>query len=371
MSEAAARRPDWINISFLMLTPLIGVGGTAYYTWRVGLEPWMPLLLVGMYLAVGLSICAGYHRLFSHRSYSCSRPVQAVLAFFGAMAAQNSILAWCSGHRAHHRYVDRDWDPYNIRRGFWWAHILWVFYKAPEDAACPDVRDLENNPIVRWQDRWYRPILLLGGFGIPLAIGAAFGHPLGGLLWGGFLRIAVIHHTTFFVNSLAHSLGTPRFDADVSARDNGMVALLTLGEGYHSFHHRFPSDFRNGVRWYHWDPAKWFIRGLAAVGLASNPRRTPAHAIARAWMQAEARRIEGELPRVAPDRGVEIRRLLDRAKTALEHSVTLWKRHIEEREKGVAAAWRLTRRRSNLRLRQARRRFRDATRRWDAIRQAA
>ena len=275
---------DWITIAFLALTPLVGVLGTAAWTWFHGFHLWMPLLFLGMYLAVGLSITAGYHRFFSHKSYEASRPVQLFFAFFGAMAAQNSILWWSSSHRNHHKYVDRDWDPYNIRRGFWWAHIAWIFYRHDAPDAQSNAADLLRNPIVLWQDRWYRALLIAAGFGLPTAIGAAFGDPLGGLLWGGFLRLAVIHHTTFFVNSLAHYVGQPTYNPEVSARDNWMVALLTLGEGYHSFHHRFPADFRNGVRWFHWDPAKWFIASLKMTGLASRLRATP-------WPQIEAARL--------------------------------------------------------------------------------
>jgi stearoyl-CoA desaturase (delta-9 desaturase) len=280
-------KKDWINILFLTTTPVLAIVGTAVYTWRWGFALWMPLLFLSMYALVGMSICAGYHRFFSHKSYEASPVVQAFFAFFGAMAAQNSILWWSSGHRIHHRYVDQDWDPYNIRRGFWWAHILWVFYRNPAKPSFDNVVDLQKNPIVRWQNRWHKVILILGGFGLPTLVGALFGHPVAGLLWGGFLRVAVIHHTTFFVNSLAHKVGSRRYNPDVSARDSWLVALVSLGEGYHSFHHRFPADFRNGIRWYHWDPAKWFIRGLRAVGLASALRLTPAPAVERARRLAE------------------------------------------------------------------------------------
>jgi stearoyl-CoA desaturase (delta-9 desaturase) len=289
----AAAKPggdkDWITIAFLSLTPLLGVAGTAAWTWVHGFHLWMPLLFVGMYLLVGLSITAGYHRFFSHKSYEASRPVQLFFAVFGAMAAQNSILWWSSSHRMHHKYVDRDWDPYNIRRGFWWAHIAWIFYRHEPPDVQSNATDLLKNPIVLWQDRWYRALLIVAGFGLPTAVGAAFGDPLAGLLWGGFLRLAVIHHTTFFVNSLAHYVGTPRYNAEVSARDNWMVALLTLGEGYHSFHHRFPADFRNGIRWFDWDPAKWFIRSFQLTGLASRLRATPRPQSDAARLQASAR----------------------------------------------------------------------------------
>jgi stearoyl-CoA desaturase (delta-9 desaturase) len=289
IDAATAGGIDYWTMSFLLFTPVVGIVGTAAYTIAYGFRMWMPLLFLGMYAAVGLSICAGYHRFFSHKSYEASRPLQIFYAVFGAMAAQNSILWWSASHRVHHQYVDRDWDPYNIQRGFWWAHIVWIFYRhAPADAQV-NAPDLLKNPVVMWQNRWYHAILVVGGFGLPAGIGALFGDPVGGLLWGGFLRLAVIHHTTFFVNSLAHYTGKPTYNSEVSARDNWAVALLTLGEGYHSFHHRFPADFRNGIRWYHWDPAKWFIATMRLTGLATSLRATPAAMIEQARVQAEMR----------------------------------------------------------------------------------
>ena len=176
-SSPSTPRPgiDYGLMSFLMLTPVIGIGGTALYTWLRGFELWMPLLALGMYLSVGLSICAGYHRFFSHKSYEASRPVQLFYAVFGAMAAQNSILWWSSAHRTHHQYVDRDWDPYSIKRGFWWAHILWIFHKHDAPDVEGNASDLLANPIVRWQDRWYKVLVIAVGFGLPTLIGALFG----------------------------------------------------------------------------------------------------------------------------------------------------------------------------------------------------
>ena len=143
------------------------------------------LLTLGMYLAVGMSICAGYHRFFSHKSYEAHPAVQTFYAIFGAMAAQNSILWWSSSHRVHHSYVDKDWDPYNIKRGFWWAHILWIFYKNPQrDDSFDNAKDLLQNKVVMWQHRWHKVILIVGGFGLPTLIGAAFGLLAYQSLWG-------------------------------------------------------------------------------------------------------------------------------------------------------------------------------------------
>ena len=362
--DARARDIDVLTMSFLILTPVIGVAGTAIYTALHGFHLWMPLLAIAMYIAVGLSICAGYHRFFSHRSYEASVGVQLFYAVFGAMAAQNSILWWSSSHRIHHQFVDRDWDPYSIRRGFWWAHILWIFHHHDAPDAASNAADLLRNPIVQWQDRWYRFLLIAGGFGLPTLVGAMFGDPLGGLLWGGFLRLVVVHHTTFFVNSLAHYVGRPTYNAEVSARDNWGVALLTLGEGYHSFHHRFPADFRNGIRWFHWDPAKWFIATLGAMGLASDLRSAAPPQVEQARLDAELRRIE---PRLIAAHGAladHVRRRISEAKAHLDAAFVLWRQQVEERARNASSAWRNTRR-------QARRHVREAQRCWRYARAAS
>ena len=357
MNQAAATQDpekaggiDYFVMSFLIFTPIIGIAGTALYTYIYGFELWMALLALGMYVAVGMSICAGYHRFFSHKSYEASKPVQYFFAIFGAMAAQNSALLWSSSHRIHHQYVDRDWDPYNIKRGFWWAHILWVFYKHDRPDVEANAQDLLKNPVVMWQHRWYKLIL----------IGAYFGDAIAGLLWGGFLRIAVIHHTTFFVNSLAHYVGKPTYNAEVSARDNWGVALLTLGEGYHSFHHRFPVDFRNGIRWYHWDPAKWFIATLRAVGLASDLRAATPPQIERARMDAEIRAIEPHLATAPSDLADHVRRLIADARSHLDSAFTLWRQHVEEQSRNASSKWRETRKSARRHVREARRRWRSA-----------
>lgn len=348
-------------MSFLMLTPVIGIVGTAVYTYMHGFALWMPLLTLGLYAAVGISICAGYHRFFSHKSYEAHPIVQAFFAFFGAMAAENSILEWSSQHRTHHKHADKDWDPYNIKRGFWWAHFLWIFYKNDEkDATYENAPDLKANRIVMWQHRWNKVLLIAGGFGIPTLIGAAFGDPIAGLLWGGFTRIVVIHHTTFFVNSLAHYLGKPVFNAEASARDNWLVALATLGEGYHSFHHRFPADFRNGILWYQWDPAKWFIASLKSVGLASDLLTTPLPQIEQARMRAALRVVEPKMATATGTLAEEARRRLRVAADQLERAIALWRRAIEERAQGIN--WRHTKKASARHVRRSRRHWQRAVR---------
>ena len=328
------RPKDWFRIAFFVLTPVIGIVGTGAYAWAHGVSWWQPALFLLFYALVGVSVTAGYHRLYAHRSYEAHPLVQAFYLFFGAMALQNSILVWASDHRTHHRHVDHDWDPYNIRRGGWWAHILWIFYKNAPGRTFDDVPDLQKNALVRLQNRFATTIGIVAGLGLPTLIGAAFGDPLGGLLWGGFLRIVVIHHTTFFVNSIAHLYGSRPYTEENSARDNGWVALVTNGEGYHNFHHRFPTDFRNGLRWYQWDPSKWWIRALHGVGLAKRLRRTPPLVIERSRLQTAMNRVE-RLPEPSPLR-LAIRERLDAAHQALERAAAIWTELHRKGRKGAA-----------------------------------
>jgi stearoyl-CoA desaturase (delta-9 desaturase) len=273
------RERDWTNILFLLVTPVIGLGGTALYASLHGVAWWEPLLFLTLYLAVGLAVGSGYHRCFAHRAFECHRGVETAFLVLGALAMEYSALRWVRDHRAHHRFLDTDLDPHNIGRGAAWAHLLWLFHKGPADDGFENVPDLRANPRVLWQHRWFLPLSLGLGLGIPTLVGALLGRPLGGLLWGGFLRIVLVHQATFSVNSLAHLWGSRPYSLAHSARDNAFVAFFTLGEGYHNFHHTFPSDYRYGVRWYQWDPNKWLIRALEAAGLAWNLRATPSSAI--------------------------------------------------------------------------------------------
>jgi stearoyl-CoA desaturase (delta-9 desaturase) len=281
-------RRSWVNILFLSLTPVIGVLGTAAYAIAFGVRWWEPALFVALFGLVSFSVTAGYHRCFAHKAYVCHPAVQAFYLFFGAMALQNSALKWSSDHRDHHRYVDRDWDPYNIQRGGLWAHFLWLFYTEPLERTYDNVPDLQANRLVRWQFRFNGAIGLIAGLGVPTLIGACFGRPVGGLLWGGFLRIVLIHHTTFLVNSVAHLYGTRPYTEASSARDNALLSFVTNGEGYHNFHHRFPSDFRNGVRWYQWDPTKWLIQIFEFAGLAGHLVKTPESIIEKTRLRIRA-----------------------------------------------------------------------------------
>jgi stearoyl-CoA desaturase (delta-9 desaturase) len=317
-------KKNWLNILFLSLTPIIGVFGTAAYALAYGVRWWEPVLFLVLFSLVSFSVTAGYHRCFAHKSYVSRPALQSWYLFLGAMALQNSALKWSSDHRDHHRYVDKDWDPYSIKRGGLWAHMLWLFYAEPEERSYENVPDLQNNPRVKWQYRWNNWIGIVAGLGIPTLVGAFFGRPLGGLLWGGFLRIVVIHHTTFMVNSVAHLYGSRPYTEENSARDNGLLAFITNGEGYHNFHHKFPSDFRNGVRWYQWDPTKWLIAALHFVGLAEDLRKTPKAVIETSRLRMSLSKAEARLAHAPVGIAEEIRVHMERARRALDSAVEAW-----------------------------------------------
>jgi stearoyl-CoA desaturase (delta-9 desaturase) len=224
----------------------------------------------------------------------------------------------------HHRYVDTDKDPYNAGQGFWFSHIGWIFYESPADRDFTIVGDLLRDRWVRWQHRYHVLIGFGLGFGLPLIVGFAIGRPIGALLWGGLIRVVFVHHMTFFINSLAHMTGTQPYSKTDTSRDSWWLAFLTHGEGYHNFHHRFPSDYRNGIYWYQWDPTKWVIAGLHMTGMTYKLHRVPAHLILKARMEIEASNAERHLERLPQDVVVSVRERMELAKNSFEHALTEW-----------------------------------------------
>ena len=280
------RRRDWTNILFIVSAHAMALVALVYLI-AVRCQ-WQTVLLGVLWFGFcGLSITGGYHRLFSHRAYKTGRALRLFYLLFGAAAVQNSALKWCSDHRRHHSHTDGDEDPYNIHRGFLWAHIGWILY-TETNRGLAGVRDLEADPLVRFQDRFYVPLAILVGVALPALLGLTWGDPLGAVLVAGFLRLVVQWHATFSVNSVAHMFGRRPFSLKTSARDSFLTAFITLGEGYHNFHHKFQVDYRNGIRWYHPDPTKWFVWTLSKLGLTWDLRRTPKQAILGAVRAVQA-----------------------------------------------------------------------------------
>lgn len=296
-SQPVSAPRNWITTILFSVTFLITLTAVPYWGFTQGYDLSQFIMFMAFWLFCGMSITTGYHRLWSHKAFEAHPVVRAFLAFWGAAALQNSILVWSSGHRRHHRYVDdNDRDPYSINRGFWFAHIGWMLREYPSGAEdFSNAKDLQKDPIVMFQHNHYIAITLVANVGLPFLLGLIHGDLIGTLLLVGFARIVVSHHTTFFINSLAHMWGKQPYTNTNTAKDNGFLALFTYGEGYHNFHHYFQTDYRNGVRWYQWDPTKWTIAVLSWVGLASNLKRVPDFKIQEALVQMQFEHAKEQL----------------------------------------------------------------------------
>jgi stearoyl-CoA desaturase (delta-9 desaturase) len=256
-----------VNVIFLSAMPILGVIGA---TWWVATEQfnWATIIFTFIYLNLaGISITAGYHRLFSHRSYDAAKPVEWTFIALGSACFEGSVVDWSTDHRVHHRYQDKAQDPYAIYKGFWFAHIGWLYTKnwRADGSAVPD---LWKNPVIRSQHHYFVLWSVAMGFIVPMLVCSLWSDFWGGLLVGGFLRVGLNQQFTFLINSLCHFAGTKPFSDKITARDNWLTAIFTYGEGYHNFHHAFPGDYRNGIRWFDMDITKWLIYALSKVGLA-------------------------------------------------------------------------------------------------------
>lgn len=239
------------------------------------------LVALFFYVFNGLvGITVGYHRLFSHRSYKGSVAWQWLCAFAGAGAFEGSAKWWGRNHRIHHRYVDTDKDPYNAQRGFWFSHCGWMIMKQDYDLLGKvDVSDYKYDSVIQTQHRHFFKIAMASGVILPTLIcGLGWGDWLGGYFYAALAKIVFVHHCTFFINSLAHTSffgATQNYSDRHTSHDSVVCALATFGEGYHNYHHEFANDYRNGIRWYHFDPTKWTIRLASFLGLATDLVRIP------------------------------------------------------------------------------------------------
>lgn len=263
---------DWGIIAFIVGYHLALLIGLPFYFMHYS-PSWGVYAATGALVYIsGMAVTAGYHRYYSHSTYKTRRPVEAVLLFFATMATQGSALKWAHDHRRHHAFVDTDRDPYSIKKGFWYAHILWMFHKSePIDRKI--VAELCRNPLVMFQHRHYALLMIVTNLIAVGIMGWVFNDLLTSFvfIWG--VRLFLLHHFTWFINSLAHTWGAKPFGQEHSAVDCYAMSLVTFGEGYHNYHHTFANDYRNGIRWYHFDPTKWLIWLLSKCGLASGLRR--------------------------------------------------------------------------------------------------
>ena len=277
-------RRIWVNTLLFSVTFLAAVTLVPWYGFTHGFDGFEWGMAGLVLLFNGTAITAGYHRLWSHKAYQAHWAMRLWFALWGAMSIQNSIMYWASGHRRHHAFVDDyDKDPYSAKRGFWFSHIGWMLREYDDRAGdFSNIKDLQRDPIVLWQHKYYAPLVLLMNIGVPALIGFLHGDIVASLLLVGVLRLVLSHHFTFFINSLAHIWGRRPYTDKNTARDNGLLALLTWGEGYHNYHHIFQYDYRNGIRWWQFDPTKWLIYGGSKIGLTKGLKRVSEYRIEKA-----------------------------------------------------------------------------------------
>jgi len=278
---------NWGWGSFVILTPLISVYGlfvSPFYLYTC-------ILNAVCCWAFLLGISAGYHRLWAHKAYETNKYVKLLWVLLGGAAFNMSVVDFVKDDRAHHRYTDTtDKDPHNAKKGFWHSHIGWLL--TAREKPNSDVSDILADPVLCFQHRYYAPLAFSVGWGIPILIaGLGWGDWTGGF-YVGVMRTVIAQHITFSINSFAHWGGGSVYSDQLSARENPWLAIITLGEGYHNFHHEFPNDYRNGVNWYAIDFPKWVIASLELFGFAWNVCRTPKHLIEKAKIQTALKLLQ-------------------------------------------------------------------------------
>lgn len=260
--------------------PLLGVIGAAGCVWGWGFSwPELASLLL-MYFATGFGTTVGYHRLFCHRSFETHRAVRCLFSILGAMSVQGSVLKWVAIHRRHHHHSDETGDPHSphhygggmrgVLAGLWHAHVGWMFTADHPDLA-DYVRDLQDDPVARFTSRWFGLWVLIGLL-IPTTVGGywtgTWTGALLGFVWGGLVRVFLVQHVTWSVNSICHVWGSQSYRSHDESRNNLLCGLLALGEGFHNAHHAFPTSARHGLRWWEIDLSYMVIRIMQLVGLA-------------------------------------------------------------------------------------------------------
>jgi stearoyl-CoA desaturase (Delta-9 desaturase) len=228
-------------------------------------------LAAALYAGRMMALSAGYHRYFAHRSYRTSRPFQFVLAFAGGTCTQRGALWWAANHRLHHRHADQPQDIHSpIQHGLFWSHLGWILSKRFEETRHDRIGDFARFPELRWLDRHhFVPSLVLAGTLFATGGWAA-------VVWGSFLSSVVMWHCTFSINSLAHAVGRRRYRTADDSRNNGWLALLTMGEGWHNNHHHHQSSAALGFFWWEVDCTYYLLRALSAIGLVWDLRTPPA-----------------------------------------------------------------------------------------------
>ncbi|TMM05332.1 MAG: acyl-CoA desaturase [Actinobacteria bacterium] len=265
--------------------PLVGLIAAIVLLWNEAIGPLELGLLIGTYVITCLGVTLGYHRMFTHRAFESSRPFRAVIAVLGSMAVEGSVITWVADHRKHHAFTDQDGDPHSPHlsgpgfwggiKGLWHAHVGWLFESVGTADRQRFAPDLVTDRGLRVIDKLFGLWVTLS-FAIPFAIGwiigGGFTAALTALLWGGFVRVFLLHHVTWSINSICHFFGRKRFAIDDESRNVFWLAPLSMGESWHHNHHAFPTSAFHGLRWWERlvDPTGLLIALLERLGLVWN-----------------------------------------------------------------------------------------------------
>lgn len=327
MSRIPFHRINWPTSLFLIITLFVSLTALPVYLWHFGLDWFQAGLFLALFAASSMSITLGYHRLFSHMAFKAKWPVKLWVLLFGASAFEGSALEWSADHRRHHKYVDHDDDPYDISKGFFHAHVGWLLFKLRPVPPMDNVPDLMADKMVMFQHRYFPVIGAIMNLVVVPAIGWLWGgwqSALGALLIGSVLRVVLVQHSTFCINSFCHMIGRRPYSSRCSARDSWIMALFTFGEGYHNYHHEFQHDYRNGVKPWQFDPTKWAIWTMSKIGLTSNLRRVPDEKIQLAEIAEQQRQLEAALAARPAKRCENTQRILELAQQRLQQAAQSW-----------------------------------------------
>jgi stearoyl-CoA desaturase (delta-9 desaturase) len=277
--------PPWrkavLTARFLAVHAVCGLVYWAGVSW------WAVALCVGMYYLRMFAVTAVYHRYFSHRTFKMGRPLQLVLATLGTTALQKGPLWWAAHHRHHHRFSDTERDIHSpTRRGFFWAHVGWILSDDYDETDWARIRDFARFPELRWLNRWHAVPFTVLCVVFQLTMGFQ------ALVWGCFVSTVLLWHGTFTINSLAHVFGKRVYETADTSRNSFLLALITMGEGWHNNHHYYQASANQGFHWWQVDVTFWILVGMEKLGLVRDLKRAPAEVVA-------GRRAERPLARAA------------------------------------------------------------------------
>jgi stearoyl-CoA desaturase (Delta-9 desaturase) len=272
---------DRIITGLVTAIPFLALGLVGWQTWQ-NLLHWHDIVVFAIvYLLTGLGITVGFHRHLTHRSFATSRPLRGVFAALGSAAIEGPVISWVADHRKHHAFSDQEGDPHSPHvgheggwrgalKGLFHAHVGWLFIHTQRGNKKRYAPDLIDDPVVSFVDRTFVLWAVLGLL-VPFALGWAIGGTLfaglTGLLWGGLVRMLVLHHVTYSINSLCHFFGRRSFPTGDESRNLAWLAPLSFGEAWHNNHHAFPTSARHGLRWWQLDPSAMLIVALQKLGL--------------------------------------------------------------------------------------------------------